>query len=101
MMTRRRLTILIGILLTMVGYGGGYAACRANGWIVHYMGYGTAQGRRVVLEHRVDVGGRRDPSAWPQSPVPAQFFTPLRWAEEAMWYVVVPRGSTWPSSSRT
>ena len=92
MKLKRRRIILIASLCMAI-YVGGYVTCRVTGSIIHESGYRTDAGKLVVAEHRVDVGG--GVAEAPRNPIPAMLFTPMRWMEQAAWYVVKPVGSEW------
>lgn len=95
-MGRRKLSIIL--LSLLIAYISGYAVCRSTGMVTHYTGYRTDDGNRVVAEHRVDVGGMRDPTAQPRSSIPALIFTPPRIVEQTYWNVVAPAGSPWDNN---
>ena len=95
-MRRRKVIIFAVVVFAM--YASGYVLSRVSGQIVHYAGYRTDSGSRVVAEHRVDVGGQRDVVAPPQNPILAMIYTPVRWVETLAWYIVDPPGSAWSGS---
>lgn len=90
-LSRRKAVIAVTLLL--VAYLGGYVACRIDGSIVHRTGYRTESGLRVLANHWVSTGG--GVAEVPRSPLPALVFAPLRWIEQAGWYLAQPTGSSW------
>lgn len=84
---KRTRIILIATLCSAV-YVGGYVIARMTGSVVHYSGFATENGKRVVHEHSLRPGGGG-------SPIPRMLFAPLCWLEQGAWYVIEPKGSEW------
>jgi hypothetical protein len=110
---RRPIALAAAVALSALGYAGGYAFARSQGWIVHLayrdeltntvVGHDLSRGRASgeiggvagVVPGAIAASPRLT-GAWIAGFLHAhRAYTPLMLAEEAAWQVIEPDGTPW------